>query len=295
VDGNWTFRGDTADKIAAIANSYWADWQTVVADSKESGGMLWCHADYNSPVNSNPEGVVDAYRIPKSSYYLFRKNWTGVSYDNDIPVTGTAATLKIEADTNRLVADGSDCAFIYVSVRDASGRCIHTGYGSKSTTTVNFTVSANATAFGNASVKVNGGKCAILIRSTTTPGPITVSASATGLAGASVQITSVADTYNPDDYPFVTPVVSRAHSPGAKNISFVQTGHVVRIKAQRNELNPRNIAVINMKGQNIAVALVAGDRELLVDTGKLTCGPYILCIKNASNGKAYLRPFFIAK
>jgi hypothetical protein len=295
VDGNWTFRGDTADKIAAIANSYWADWQTVVADSKESGGMLWCHADYNSPVNSNPEGVVDAYRIPKSAYYLFRKNWTGVSYDNDIPVTGTAAMLKIEADTNLLVADGCDCAFIYVSVRDAAGRCIHTGYGSKSTTTVNFTVIGNATAFGSTSVKVNGGKCGLLIRSTNAPGTITVSASANGLTGASVQITSVADTYNPDDFPFITPVVARANSQSVKNISFVQTGHMLKIQTPLQELKAKNIAILNIKGQNIAVSVVAKDRELLINTKQFACGPYILYIRNALNGKAYLRPFFIAK
>ena len=167
----------------------------------------------------------------KATYYLFRKNWANVPYDNDIPVTGTATALKIEADTGTLVADGADCAFIYVAVRDAAGKCIYTGYGSTSNTTVNFTVTGNATYFGSTAVKVNGGKCALLIRSTTTPGPITVSASATGLTGASTTITSVADAYNPDDYQFITPVIPRAISPVVKNLSFVQTGDFLRIHA----------------------------------------------------------------
>jgi hypothetical protein len=292
---NWTFRGDAKDNIANIANSYWGDWQNVVADVKECGGMLWCHADYNSPVNSNAEGVVDAYRIPKSAYYLFRKNWANVPYDYDIPVTGTATALKIEADTNTLVADGADCAFIYVTVRDAAGKCIHTGYGSTSTTTVNFTVSGNATAFGSTSMKVNGGKCAILIRSTTTPGTITVSASAAGLTGASTTITSVADTYNPYDYQFITPVIPREISPIVKNISFAQTGTVLRILTPIKKLKARDISILNIKGQSIAFSVVAKDRELLVDTKQLTSGSYVLCIKNALNGKAYLRQFFISK
>ncbi|MGA2506243.1 MAG: glycoside hydrolase family 2 TIM barrel-domain containing protein [Chitinispirillaceae bacterium] len=292
---NWTFRGDVKDNIADIANSYWVDWLAVVADARECGGTVWCHADYNSPVNSNAEGVVDDYRIPKSTYYLFRKNWANVPYDNDIPVTGTATALKIEADTNTLVADGSDCAFIYVSVRDSAGRCIHTGYGPTSTTTVNFTVSGNATAFGTTTMKVNGGKCALLIRSTTTPGPILVSASATGLAGASTQITSVADTFNPDDYQFITPVITRAISHVVKNISVVQTGTILRIQAPLTYLTVSDISIINLRGQNVPVSVVAKDRGLRVDAKNLSSGSYVLCIKNALAGKTYLKPFFISK
>jgi len=295
IDTNCTFRGDTLDDLAKIANIYWADWLAIVADSKESGGAMWCHADYNSPINSNAMGAVDAYRIPKSIYYLFRKNWANVPYDNDIPVSGAATALKIEADTNMLVADGSDCAFIYVSVRDATGKCIHTGYGSTSNTTVNFTVTGNATYFGSAAVKVNGGKCALLIRSTTTPGSIIVTASATGLTGASAQITSVADAYNPDDYPFLTPVIAKANSPILKTISVVQTGTVLRIQASLEELKAKDISILNIQGQNIAFSVARKGRELLVDTKKFSGGPYILRVKNASNGKEYLRPFFISK
>jgi hypothetical protein len=294
-DTSWAFRGDANDNLAKIANAVWVDWQAVVADAKECGGMVWCHADYNSPINSNAMGVVDAYRIPKSTYYLFRKNWANVPYDNDIPVTGAATALKIEADTNKLVADGSDCAFMYVSVRDTAGKCIHTGYGSASNTTVNFTVTGNATPFGGAAVKVNGGKCALLIRSTTTPGPITVSASATGLTGASATVTSVADTYDPDDYQFITPVISKAIPHILRNLSFVQTGTILRIRPPSKELKARDISILNIKGQNIALSIAAKDRELLVDTKKLASGPYVLCIKNVLNDNACLRKFFISK
>jgi hypothetical protein len=275
----FAIRGAANDDPAKIAGSYWADWQRVVADTKECGGMMWVHADYNSPITSNPMGAVDAYRIPKSIYYLFRKNWANVPYDNDIPVTGTATALNIEADTNKLVADGSDCAFIYVSIRDAAGKCIHTGYGTTSKTTVKFTVSGNAMLFG----------------STNTPGTITVSASATGLTGAGTELISVADTYNPDDYPFITPVIARAFSPIVKNLSFVQTGNMLRIQTPIKELKAGDISILNLQGQNIAFSVVAKGRELLVDTKKLTNGSYVLFIKNALNGKACLKPFFILK
>jgi len=292
---NWTYRGDTKDDVGQIASGLWNDWQAVVGDTKECGGAMWCHADYNSPNTSYPQGAVDVYRIPKCTYYVFRKNWANVPYDNDIPVTGTAAALTIEADTNKLVADGTDCAFIYVSVRDAAGKCIHTGYGSTSKTTVKFTVSGNATLFGDSTVKVNGGKCAILIRSTNTPGTITISASATGLTGASTQITSVADTYNPDDYPFITPVIIRPISHIEKKLAVAQRGRVLRIQAPLNGLRAGDISILNIKGQTIDFSIAAKDRELFVDTKKLTSGSYVLCIKNALNGKEYVRPFFISK
>jgi hypothetical protein len=292
---SWTFRGDVNDNLTKIASAVWADWQAVVADAKECGGMLWCHADYNSPVTKNAMGAVDAYRIPKNTYYLFRKNWANVPYDNDIPVTGTATALNIKADTNTLVADGADCAFIYVTVRDAAGKCIHTGYGSTSTTTANFTVTGGATVFGGLAVKVNGGKCALLIRSTTTPGPITVSVSSAGLTGASTTVTSVADAYSPDDYQFITPVISKAIPLILRNLSFVQTGNLLRIHTTSKVLTAKDISILNMKGQNVAFSVVAKDRELLVDTKKLASGPYVLCIKNVLNDKACLKKFFISK
>lgn len=292
---SWSFRGDANDNLTNNANEVWVDWQAVVADAKECGGTWWCHADYNSSVTRNPMGAVDAYRIPKSSYYLFRKNWTSVPYDNDLPVTGTAASLKIEPDTNKIVADGSDCAFIYVSVRDATGKCIHTGYGSASTTTVTFSVTGPATFFGSSAVKVDGGKCALLIRGTNTPGTITISASANGLTGASTTVTSVADTYDPNEYPFLTPVLSKAISHVVKNLSFMQTGTTLRIQTPSKELKACTISILNLRGQNVAFPIVVKDRELLVDTKNLTSGPYVLSIKKTSNDKAYLRPFFISR
>jgi hypothetical protein len=256
---------------------------------------MWCHADYNSPITGNPQGAVDAYRIPKNTYYLFRKNWANVPYDNDLPISGTATALKIEADTNKLAADGSDCAFIYVTVRDAAGRCIHTGYGTTSNTTVKFAVTGNATFFGDSSVKVNGGKCALLIRSTTTPGPITITASATGLTGATAAVQSVTDTYDPNDYQFITPVIARSISPVVKSLSFAQRGGMLRIKTPLQKLMEGDISILNIRGQNIVPSITIKNRELLVDTRNLADGPYVLSIKNVTDGKAYLRKFIIAK
>jgi hypothetical protein len=294
-DTNWTFRGNVKDDINRIATGLWNDWLAVVGDSKECGGAMWCHADYNSPITGNPQGAVDTYRIPKGTYYLFRKNWANVPYDNDIPVPGIATTLTIEADTGTLVADGADCAFIYVTVRDATGKCIHTGYGSSSNTTVNFTLTGNATLFGSAAVKVNGGKCAVLIRSTTVPGPITINATATGLTGASTQVTSVADGYSPGDYPFITPVISRTISRMVKDLSFTHTGDMVRIRSPLMELKRGDVSILNLKGQNIALPVVAKDRELRVCTRSLGSGSYVLCIKPAGDEKPYLKPFVISQ
>jgi hypothetical protein len=160
---------------------------------------------------------------------------------------------------------------------------------------VNFAVTGNATAFGSTSVKVNGGKCALLIRSTTTPGPITVTASAAGFSNVSTQITSVADTYNPDDYQFLTPVILQTISPRVKNLSFVQTGTMLRIQTPSISLKARTISILNIKGQNLAVPIIAGDGELRVDTRGLACGSYILYVKNVLNSKVYSRQFFISQ
>lgn len=291
----WSFRGDEMDKITAVADSYWIDWKNVVADGKECGGMVWCHADYNSPITSNAMGVVDAYRIPKSIYYLFSKNWANISYDNDIPVEGTATKLEIEADTSRITADGCDCAFIYVTVRDASGKCIHTGYESSSKTSVTFSVNGPATLFGNSTVKVNGGKCGILLRSTTTAGPITISATSTGLTGASTEITSITDNYNPNDYPFITPVIARSASSAIENISCIKTGNFLKIRNLSKELNKNDIEILNLKGQQIAVPYTGKGYELSVDTRLLASGSYILYVKYIANGASLLRPFLISR
>lgn len=295
---SWSFRGDANDNLTNNANQVWVDWQAVIADSKESGGTWWCHADYNSAVTKNPMGAVDAYRIPKASYYLFRKNWNNISYENDMPGPGTATTLKIEADTNSITADGSDCAFIYATVRDASGKCIHTGYGSSSNTTVNFSVTGPATVFGsntgNISVKVDGGKCAILIRSTNTPGTININATASGLTAASTTVTSVADSYDPNSYAFLTPVIKKAVSHTMNKVSCVQTGSVLRILGASKE-DGKNISIINMKGQIVSFSTLVKGQSLTIDTKDFVSGSYVLSVKNNSGGKALLKQFNVTK
>jgi len=292
---SWSFRGDANDNLTNNAHDVWVDWQAVIADTKESGGTWWCHADYNSAVTRNPMGAVDAYRIPKCSYYLFRKNWTNVPYENDLPTTGTATSLKIEADTNSLVADGSDCAFIYVSVRDATGKCIHTGYGTSSTTTVNFTVTGPATYFGASAVKVDGGKCALMIRSTNTPGTISIKATATGLTEASATVASVADTYNPNDYQFITPIIMKSAAHISQNISFMQTGRILRILTPVKLLSANDISIVNLKGQRMVFSVSEKGRQLLVDTKDFVSGSYVLSVKNVADGSAFLRHFYISK
>jgi Beta-galactosidase/beta-glucuronidase len=291
---DYAFRGDSRDIESVIAANFWKDWTDCKNEPTISGGTMWCHADYWSPMNPYPMGVVDVYRIPKSTYYLYRKNWRSVVDDN--PVIGLSPSqLKLEADTNSLVADSVDCAFIYASIRDASGKCVHTGYETSSSTNVTFTVSGPANWFGPTTVKVNGGKCALLIKSKNTPGLITVIATSAGLPPDTVYINSVADTYDPATYPFFTPIVTKWNIPVFSKVSIKQYGKRLWVSFPSTGSVIKDVAIVNMKGQKLSCPTNLNGKTLLIDTRMLGTGFYYLSIGNNPQDLRAMKKIFISK
>ena len=69
-------------------------------------------------------GIVDYFRIPKRSYYWYRNAYAKVAPPT-WPTAGTAAGLKLTSSTTTLSAvDGTQDAWLLVTVVDASGKAI---------------------------------------------------------------------------------------------------------------------------------------------------------------------------
>jgi beta-galactosidase len=203
--GNWDrafLRGNSMDssvsgssEAASEVNTMMADWSTA---EKCGGAHFWCFQDYCSFRNEvGLEGIVDRLWMPKNVYFMFRNQLTGAA--TDYWQGGTPTQLELAADLTSLQASGSDISQIVATMRNAAGQCVQTPCN------ITFTVTGPATLFpdtcveggtltGNvttATTKMRGGRCGVLLRTTTTPGPITVTAtSSCGLTSASVNITS---------------------------------------------------------------------------------------------------------
>jgi hypothetical protein len=237
-------------------------------------------------------GVVDCYRLPKSTFYLYRYNWRGVADDN--PVTGlTPAGLRLEADTNKLIADSVDCAFFYASIRDANGTCVHTGYNTTSTTNVTFSVTGPANWFGPLTVKVNGGKCALLVKSTNTPGTICVTATTAGLPQAQTCIASEAPDTTP--LPFIASVITGPFTPSNKNIAIKRQANTLRIIFPVKGVSVDDASIINMRGQKMSCPAVVNGTILTIDTKRLAAGSYYLSISRKTYNIKEIRRVLIAR
>jgi hypothetical protein len=274
--GDYAFRGDNNDKSTGVAANFWTSWTNdCVAEPLLAGGTVWCHADYNSPMNLYPMGVVDCYRIPKSTYYLYRKNWLNVPDDN--PVSGLTAThIVLESDTNTLAADSVDCAFLYASIRDANGVCVHTGYGTSCNTNVTFSVTGPATWFGATTVKANGGKCALLIKSKNTTGTIRVIATSAGLTPDTVFINSII----PDNSPlhFITPVLSRQVILEKKMPKISAQKGFIRVQFSSKEQISKLLTLYNIRGQKIQCQYQINNLVATFNTKNLTAGYYFVSV-----------------
>ena len=298
--GDYVFRGDPndIDKSGGTAENFWSDWSGMIA-TMPSGAVMWCHADYWSPMNNLPMGAVDVYRIPKSIFYLFRKNLRNISEDN--PVIGlTAATIKLEVDTNTLVADSVDCAFVYASIRDASGKCVHTGYEGTSSTNVIFNISSGGNlinCFGPLTVKVNGGKCALMVKSKNQAGNVTITATTnTGLTSNSLPITLVPDTYNATDplYNFITPVLKNSIASISEKLTIKQKRNSLQIMFPAIKDIIKNISLLNIKGQKVSCPSKLNGRTLTIDTRVLATGFYYMSIgKNQQNLVSMKKVFIV--
>ncbi len=88
-----------------------------------SGASKWCMFDYSSQMGATymTTGIVDNFRIPKRAYYWYRNTYAKVAPPT-WPTSGTAAGLKLTASTTTLSAvDGTQDAWLLITVVDASG------------------------------------------------------------------------------------------------------------------------------------------------------------------------------
>jgi hypothetical protein len=193
-----SYRGSSLDLDTTtdnVSGSAYFEWQqmsfTMNTTGQLSGGHFWCFKDYNSPCNVNGnEGVVDRLTLPKTIFYMFRKNWTGADPDYPRPVTAT--TIQLLSDTlGPLHANGVDVFLITTTLRDGNGHQSSTANGS-----VTYTVSpaSAGTIFGGNIQPAYAGRAGVFLRTTTTPGTITVTAAYGALPAASITLTTVQDT-----------------------------------------------------------------------------------------------------
>ena len=92
-----------------------------------SGVSKWCMFDYGSQMGTTymSTGIVDYFRIPKRAYYWYRNTYAKVAPPT-WPTSGTPAGLKLTASTTTLSAvDGTQDAWLLVTVVDASGKPIN--------------------------------------------------------------------------------------------------------------------------------------------------------------------------
>jgi beta-galactosidase len=91
-----------------------------------SGASKWCMFDYSSQMGATymSTGMVDNFRIPKRAYYWYRNTYAKVAPPT-WPTSGTAAGLKLTASTTTLSAvDGTQDAWLLVTVVDSTGKAI---------------------------------------------------------------------------------------------------------------------------------------------------------------------------
>ena len=164
-----------------------------------SGASKWCMFDYSSKMGATymNTGIVDNFRIPKRAYYWYRNTYAKVAPPT-WPTSGTAAGLKLTASTTTLSAvDGTQDAWLLVTVVDSSGTPI------SNNVTVTLTVTSGPGEFptgptitftpGNAKpasdIAILDGQAATEFR-TYYSGTSVITASSPGLTSATVTITS---------------------------------------------------------------------------------------------------------
>jgi len=164
-----------------------------------SGASKWCMFDYGSQMGTTyiHTGIIDYFRIPKRAYYWYRNTYAKVAPPT-WPTSGTPAGLKLTASTTTLTAvDGTQDAWLLVTVVDASGKAISntvtvtlavtSGPGEFPTgPSITFTPGTGTTAND---IAILDGQAAIDFR-TYYSGTSVITASSPGLTSATVTITS---------------------------------------------------------------------------------------------------------
>jgi beta-galactosidase len=88
-----------------------------------SGEAIWCAFDHGSVAGKRfgSMGIVDYARIPKQLYYWYRNEYKGIPAPA-ARVEGTPAAIKLTADKTEISNDGTDDAYLLVSIIDANGK-----------------------------------------------------------------------------------------------------------------------------------------------------------------------------
>jgi hypothetical protein len=258
-----------ASEAAGEVGTMMADWSTT---GKCAGAHFWCFLDYCSFRNETGlEGIVDRLWIPKNVYFMFRNQLTGAA--TDYWQGGTPAQLLLAADLTTLQADGSDISQIVATMRNAAGQCVQTPCN------VTFTVTGPATLYpdtcviggtlkGNvssATTKMRGGRCGVLLRTTTTPGTITVVATnSCGLAPASITLTSAPDSesYYIDNKTSVKQgLPQRMHNRSPRlQIVYSEKGVLLSFPAGIE----KRVQIVNVQGKTIAAYTLRNGSPVLI-------------------------------
>ena len=157
-----------------------------------SGEVIWCAFDHGSIMGTNmgKMGVVDYFRIPKRGWFWYRNEYTKVPAP-EWPQNGTPAALKLEASKkDGLRTDGTDSAWLLVTVLDAAGKplsnspsvelAIVKGPGE-------FPTGPNITFDSKSDIRILDGQAAISFRSYYA-GDTVIRATSTGLTSAEVTL-----------------------------------------------------------------------------------------------------------
>jgi len=111
----------------------WGDLPKVAGQDKtqkypwrydwRSGEAIWCAFDHGSMAGKRfgSMGIVDYARIPKRMYYWYRNEYKGIPAPAD-RVVGIPAAIKLTTDKTVISNDGTDDAYLLVSIVDAGGK-----------------------------------------------------------------------------------------------------------------------------------------------------------------------------
>jgi hypothetical protein len=276
------------DDLSAGGYAYqaWNDWLNLWSTTRVNqlaGGCLWSFNDYWSEHGDLggvlPMGIVDHYRIPKAAFYLYRKYWTGVQ--DSVPVPGlTPASIRLDCDTNSLIADSTDIAIITASLRASDGRCVdNTNLGQNNDTIpVTFTVTGPANYFGTGIGKLYGGKCALMIKSTNTPGTIKVSASGSGFTATPITIQSIAaDT---SSLLFLTPILHHTLEHNAlQQVKIKQLNNSITVTFN-GKFTKGDVWITNFQGEKISCPVALTANGMVISTKNMASGYYLLSAGN---------------
>lgn len=111
--------------IAKRPGKYTPGWGDLQKDrfSWRSGEALWCAFDYGTRAGDfGLMGMIDYFRLPKNMYYWYRNEYKKIAPPEPAR-EGIPARLELTSD--KLVlrhTDGTDDAFLVVSVQDAAGK-----------------------------------------------------------------------------------------------------------------------------------------------------------------------------